>query len=64
MDILENPIVQNKLIVCTSFIKTNSLKSTRKMKTSTNNLRHQQNTELGFGIQWWIGNVSICKISM
>lgn len=52
MDILENPIVQNKLIVYTSFIKTNSLKSTRKMKTSTNDLRHQQNTELGFGIQW------------
>lgn len=52
MDILENPIVQNKLIVYTSFLKTNSLKSTRKMKNSTNDLRHQQNTELGFGIQW------------
>lgn len=51
MDILENPIVQNKLIVYMSFIKTNSVKSTRKMKTSTNNLQHQQNTALGFGIR-------------
>lgn len=49
MDILENPIVQNKLIVYTSFIKTNSLKSTKKMNTSTNYLRHQQKTALGFG---------------